>query len=90
MFTLEHSEGLFRSTEDPAFDKLIEDMQATLDPVEAEQRFLEIYKFLYDHYIHLPVANLDVSYAGNDRIPSDWNRAWRSWEANYLDIIRPR
>lgn len=90
MFTLEHSEGLFRSTEDPELDRLIEGMQATLDPVEAEEWFLEIYQFLYDHHIHLPVANLDVSYAGNDRIPSDWNRAWRSWEANYLDIVRPR
>ena len=90
MFTLEHSEGLFRSTEDPELDRLIESMQETLDAVEAEQRFLGIHDFLYDHHIHLPVANLDVSYAGNDRIPSDWNRAWRSWEANYLDVIRPR
>ena len=90
MFTLEHSEGLFRSTEDPELDSLIESMQATLDPMEAEERFLGIYNFLYDHHIHLPVANLDVSYAGNDRVPSDWNRAWRSWEANYLDVIRPR
>ena len=90
MFTLEHSEGLFRSTEDPELDRLIEEMQATLDPAEAEEWFLEIYQFLYDHHIHLPVANLDVSYAGNDRVPSDWNRAWRSWEANYLDITRPR
>ena len=90
MFTLEHSEGLFRSTEDPELDRLIDEMQATLDPAEAEEWFLEIYQFLYDHHIHLPVANLDVSYAGNDRVPSDWNRAWRSWEANYLDITRPR
>ena len=90
MFTLEHSEGTARSTEDPELDRLIEAMQATLDPVEAEERFLGVYKFLYDQHIHLPVANLDVSYAGNDRIPSDWNRAWRSWEANYLDIVRPR
>ena len=90
MFTLEHSEGTARSTEDPELDRLIEEMQATLDPVEAEKRFLEVYKFLYDEHIHLPVANLDVSYAGNDRIPSDWNRAWRSWEPNYLDITRPR
>ena len=90
MFTLEHSEGAGRSTEDPELDRLIEDMQATLDPVEAEKRFLEMYKFLYDEHIHLPVANLDVSYAGNDRIPADWNRAWRSWEPNYLDITRPR
>ena len=90
MFTLEHSEGTARSTEDPELDKHIDAMQATLDPAEAEELFLGIYNYLYDQHIHLPVANLDVSYAGNDRIPSDWNRAWRSWEANYLDIVRPR
>ncbi len=90
MYGLEHSEGQGRSTEDPDFDRLIEAMQETLDPVEAERRFLGVYNYLYDEHIHLPVANLDVSYAGNDRIPSDWNRAWRSWEANYLDITRPR
>ena len=90
MFTLEHSEGGARSTEDPELDRLIEEMQETLDVTEAEERFLGVYNFLYDNHIHLPVANLDVSYAGNDRIPSDWNRAWRSWEANYLDITRPR
>jgi peptide/nickel transport system substrate-binding protein len=90
MFALEHSEGQGRSAEDPAFDKLIEDMQATLDPVEAERRFLKIHDFIYDEYIHLPVANLDVSYAGNDRIHRDWNLAWRSWEPNYLDLVRRR
>ena len=90
MFTLEHSEGGARSAEDPEMDRLIEEMQETLDPVVAEERFLKLYDYLYDEHIHLPVANLDVSYAGNDRIPSDWNTAWRSWEANYLDITRPR
>ena len=90
MFTLEHSEGQGRSAEDPELDRLIEDMQATLDPEEAERRFLKIYDFLYDEYIHLPVANLDVSYAGNDRVHKDWNRAWRSWEPNYLDLVRRR
>ena len=90
MYALEHSEGQARSTEDPAFDALIEDMQATLDAVEAEQRFLKVYRYLYDEYIHLPVANLDVSYAGSARIHDDWNRSWRSWEPNYLDLVRRR
>ena len=90
MFGLEHSEGQGRSAEDPAFDATIEAMQETLDPVEAERRFLAVYDYIYDNYIHLPVANLDVSYAGSDRIHADWNRAWRSWEANYLDLVRRR
>ena len=90
MYGLEHSEGQGRSTEDPDFDAVIEAMQETLDPVEAERRFLGIYNYIYDQYIHLPVANLDVSYAGNDRIHSDWNRSWRSWEPNYLDLVRRR
>ena len=90
MFGLEHSEGTANSTEDPELDALIESMQATLDPVEAEARFLKIYSFLYDNYIHLPVANLDTSYAGSNRIHADWNLAWRSWEANFLDLIRRR
>ena len=90
MYGLEHSEGQGRSTEDPAFDAVLEAMQETLDPVEAERRFLDVYQYIYDEYIHLPVANLDVSYAGSDRIHEDWNRAWRSWEANYLDLVRRR
>ena len=90
MFGLEHSEGQGRSAEDPAFDATIEAMQETLDPVEAERRFLAVYDYIYDNYIHLPVANLDVSYAGSDRIHADWDRAWRSWEANYLDLVRRR
>jgi peptide/nickel transport system substrate-binding protein len=90
MYGLEHSEGQGRSAEDPAFDATIEAMQATLDPVEAERRFLDVYRYIYDNYIHLPVANLDVSYAGSDRIHADWDRAWRSWEPNYLDLVRRR
>jgi peptide/nickel transport system substrate-binding protein len=90
MFGLEHSEGQGRSAQDPDFDATIEAMQETLDPVEAERRFLAVHDYIYDHYIHLPVANLDVSYAGSDRIHADWDRAWRSWEANYLDLVRRR
>ena len=90
MYGLEHSEGQGRSAQDPDFDATIEAMQETLDPVEAERRFLAVHDYIYDHYIHLPVANLDVSYAGSDRIHADWDRAWRSWEANYLDLVRRR
>ena len=90
MFTLEHSDGAATSAHDPEMDALVEAMQAALSPEEAEAQFLKIYRMIYDKYIHLPVANLDVSYAGSDRIHRDWNRAWRSWEPNYLDLVRRR
>ena len=88
--TLEHSDGAATSAHDPEMDALVEAMQAALSPAEAEAQFLKIYRMIYDKYIHLPVANLDVSYAGSDRIHRDWNRAWRSWEPNYLDLVRRR
>ena len=90
MFTLEHSDGAATSAHDPEMDALVEAMQAALSPEAAEAQFLKIYRMIYDKYIHLPVANLDVSYAGSDRIHRDWNRAWRSWEPNYLDLVRRR
>ena len=68
MFTLEHSDGAATSAHDPEMDALVEAMQAALSPEEAEAQFLKIYRMIYDKYIHLPVANLDVSYAGSDRI----------------------
>ena len=90
MFTLEHSDGAATSAHDPEMDVLVEAMQAALSPEEAEAQFLKIYQMIYDKYIHLPVANLHASYAGSDRIHSDWDRAWRSWEPNYLDLVRRR
>ena len=90
MRSLNHSEGNFTSTKDPELDRLIQTTETTLDPQEAEETYREYYNYLYDHYIHLTLLDLDIPYATNDNVPDDWNLSVRSWEPNWLDITRPR
>lgn len=90
MRTLNHSEGQFTSTQDPELDRLIDATERTLDPQEAEELYQEYYTYLYDHYIHLTLLDLDIPYAANDKVPDDWDLSVRSWEPNWLDITRPR
>ena len=90
MRTLQHSEGGFTSTKDPEFDRLIEGMEQTLDPVEAEEFFRDIYRRYHSQFTHLTLLDIDIPYAANDRVPADWNLAGRSWEPNFIDAMRAR
>ncbi len=90
MRTLQHSTGGFTSTKDPEFDRLIEEMEQTLDPAVAEERFVEIYQRYHSQFTHLTLLDIDIPYAANDRVPADWNLALRSWEPNFIDAMRAR
>jgi peptide/nickel transport system substrate-binding protein len=90
MRALQHSTSPFTSTKDPEFDRLIEAMEGTLDPKEAEEHFLGIYRRYHEQFTHLTLLDIDIPYAANDRVPSDWNLGGRSWEPNFNDVVRRR
>jgi peptide/nickel transport system substrate-binding protein len=90
MRALQHSSSPFTSTKDPEFDRLIEAMEGTLDPKEAEEHFLGIYRRYHEQFTHLTLLDIDIPYAANDKVPADWNLAGRSWEPNFNDVVRPR
>ncbi len=90
MRALQHSTSPFTSTKDPEFDRLIEEMEETLDPIEAEEHFLGIYRRYHEQFTHLTLLDIDIPYAANDKVPADWNLAGRSWEPNFNDVVRPR
>lgn len=90
MRALQHSTSPFTSTKDTEFDRLIEEMEATLDPKEAEEHFLGIYRRYHEQFTHLTLLDIDIPYAANDRVPADWNLGGRSWEPNFNDVVRPR
>ena len=90
MRALQHSTSPFTSTKDPEFDRLVEAMEETLDPKEAEEYFLDIYRRYHSQFTHLTLLDIDIPYATNDKVPSDWNLGGRSWEPNFNDVVRPR
>ncbi len=90
MRALQHSSSPFTSTKDPEFDRLVEAMEETLDPKEAEEYFLDIYRRYHSQFTHLTLLDIDIPYATNDKVPSDWNLGGRSWEPNFNDVVRPR
>ena len=90
MRALQHSTSPFTSTKDPEFDRLVEAMEETLDPKEAEEYFLDIYRRYHSQFTHLTLLDIDIPYAANDKVPSDWNLGGRSWEPNFNDVVRPR
>ena len=90
MRALQHSTSPFTSTKDPEFDRLVEAMEETLDPKEAEEFFLEIYRRYHSQFTHLTLLDIDIPYAANDKVPADWNLGGRSWEPNFNDVVRPR
>ena len=90
MRALQHSTSPFTSTKDPEFDRLVEAMEGTLDPVEAEEHFLGIYRRYHEQFTHLTLLDIDIPYAANDKVPSDWNLGGRSWEPNFNDVVRRR
>ena len=90
MRALQHSTSPFTSTKDPEFDRLIEAMEEALDPKEAEEHFLGIFRRYHEQFTHLTLLDIDIPYAANDKVPADWNLGGRSWEPNFNDVVRPR
>jgi ABC-type transport system substrate-binding protein len=88
MRVLVHTEGRFTSMKDPNMDALIDKMEGTLSEAEAEGYLTEIYRYLYNHYNHLAVVDLDLPYAANKRV-AKWDLGGAVWDQNFIYLIRP-
>ena len=87
MRVLNHSEGAFTSTHDPAVDKLIEDWEAAILPEDVVAGSVDLYRYLYDNYNSLTCCNMNISYATNDRI-SSWNLGKRVWDDGFTNLTQ--
>jgi peptide/nickel transport system substrate-binding protein len=87
MRILVQSNGRFTSMKDPEMDRMIEQMEGTLDEAEAQQHLTEIYRYLYQHYNHLSVVDLDLPYATSKEI-TKWDLGGAVWDQNFLYLVR--
>jgi len=87
MRVLNHSEGAFTSTHDPAIDQLIEDWEASILPEDVVDGSIALYRYLYNNYNSLTCCNMNISYATNDRI-SSWNLGKRVWDDGFTNLTQ--
>ena len=87
MRVLNHSEGAFTSTHDPAIDQLIEDWEASILPDDVVDGSIALYRYLYNNYNSLTCCNMNISYATNDRI-SSWNLGKRVWDDGFTNLTQ--
>lgn len=88
MRVLVHTDGRFTSMKDPEMDRLIEQMEGTLSQDEAKQHLTEIYRYMYNHYNHLSVVDLDLPYATSKAIKA-WDLGGAVWDQNFIYLVRP-
>ena len=87
MRVLNHTDGAFTSTHDPAIDKLIEDWEATILPDDVVDGSIALYRYLYENYNSLTCCNMNISYATNDRV-SSWNLGKRVWDDGFTNLAQ--
>ena len=87
MRVLNHTEGAFTSTHDPAIDKLIEDWEAAILPDDVIDGSIALYRYLYENYNSLTCCNMNISYATNDRV-SSWNLGKRVWDDGFTNLAQ--
>jgi peptide/nickel transport system substrate-binding protein len=87
MRVLNHTEGAFTSTHDPAIDKLIEDWEAAILPDDVIDGSIDLYRYLYENYNSLTCCNMNISYATNDRV-SSWNLGKRVWDDGFTNLAQ--
>jgi len=87
MRVLNHTEGAFTSTHDPAIDKLIEDWEAAILPDDVIDGSIALYRYLYENYNSLTCCNMNISYATNERV-SSWNLGKRVWDDGFTNLAQ--
>ena len=59
----------------------------SLDVAEISRLLAEIYRYVYDHYLLIPICEIPVKIATTKRIPK-WDPGLRCNDRNYHDLIR--
>ena len=73
----------------PELNERFEKIEKSLDVAEIYKLMVEIYRYSYDHYLTIPICELDDMIATTKRIPK-WNPGRRRNEMNLHDLIKQR
>jgi peptide/nickel transport system substrate-binding protein len=87
-------ENLFSTMEvtlvkDPKVDQMIERAERSLDRAEVEKIMVELYRYMYDNHVFIPICDIHDEIATNKRVPK-WEPGYRRHDRNINDIIRQR
>jgi ABC-type transport system substrate-binding protein len=73
----------------PELDAMFDKASSSLDMAEIKEITGEIYRYAYDNYLFIPIAQMDDEIATSKRIPA-WDPGARRTDRNYTEIIRQR
>ena len=74
---------------DPKVDEMIETAERSLDLTEVERISVDLYLYLYDDYVFMPICDISDESATSKRVPK-WDPGLRRNDRNFNDIIRQR
>ena len=74
---------------DPKVDQLIDQAERSLDRAEVERIMVDLYRYMYDNFVFIPVCDIHDEVATSKRIPK-WEPGYRRGDRNLNDIIRQR
>lgn len=73
----------------PAYDELIDKTRAEVDRAKYEKLCGEIQRYAYEHYLTVPVIELDELYAANKKVEA-WDLGKSIYDLNVEDLYREK
>ena len=73
----------------PKVDEMIAKAERSLDSAEVEKIAVDLYRYLYDDYVFIPICDLHDEIATTQKVPP-WDPGLRRIDRNINDIIRER
>ncbi len=74
---------------DPKVDQMIDQTERSLDRAEIERIMVDLYRYMYDNFVFIPICDIHDEVATSKRIPK-WEPGYRRGDRNLNDIIRQR
>lgn len=74
---------------DPKVDQIIDRAEASQDRAEVGRLMIELYRYMYDNYVFIPICNIHGEMATTKRVVP-WNPGSRRGDRNFNEIIRQR